>query len=165
MATNNRAQITAEPGGKEMVVTRMFDAPRELVFKANTDPRLMAQWWGPRQYTITIDKMDVRPGGQWRIVHRDAEGNEYGLHGEFREIVPPERISLTFEFEGMPGKVSVETTTFEDEGGKTKLTTRSVYDSVEDRDGMLQSGMEDGMQDSYQRLDELLERETQKTPQ
>jgi uncharacterized protein YndB with AHSA1/START domain len=163
MATEKRTQIIAAPGTKEMVVTRTFDAPRDLVFKAHTDAKWIEQWWGPRKYSVIVDRLDLRPGGSWRFLNRDKDGNEFGFHGEFREIVPPERITWTFEYEGMPGHVSVETVTFETVGGKTKLTARAVYDSVEDRDGMLQSGMEEGMNETYERLDELLERESVKT--
>src|SRR5690606_13620909 len=100
--------------------------------------------WGQRRSTTIVDKLDARPGGAWRFVERDGEGNEYGFHGEFREIVPPERITWTFEFEGMPGHVVTDTITFEDQGGKTLVKTTSLFASVEDRDGMLSSGMESG---------------------
>ncbi len=163
MANQSPTRLIAKPGEREIVMTRVFDAPRELVFKAVTDPKLLSEWWGPRIYTTTIDKMDVRPGGAWRFVQRDAEGHEYAFHGVYREIAPPERVVWTFEFEGMPGHVSVETATFEEEAGKTTFTSTSVLPSVEDRDGMLQSGMEAGATESYDRLAELLEREAEKT--
>jgi uncharacterized protein YndB with AHSA1/START domain len=163
MATNNLTKITAKPGEREVVVTRVFDAPRELVFKAYNDPKLIPQWWGPRKYTTTITKMDMRPGGAWRFVQHDSEGHEYAFSGVFREIVPPKRIVWTFEFEGMPCHVSYDSTTFEEEDGKTKVTDTSVFQSVEDRDGMLQSGMETGVKESYERLDEVLEREAERT--
>lgn len=161
MATKNPVQITAEPGGKEIVVTHVIDAPRELVFKAFTDPKLLPQWWGPARYTTTIDKLEVRPGGAWRFVHRDAEGNKYAFHGEFREISPPQRLAQTFEYEGMPGHVSLETMTLEEEDGKTKLKAVASFQSVEDRDGMFQG--EEGMIESYERLDALLQREAERT--
>ena len=101
--------------------------------------------------------MDFRPGGAWRIVHRGSDGEEYGFRGEYREIVPPERIVWTFEFEGMPGHIIVETMTFEEHDGKTTYTSSSVLDSIEDRDGMLESGMESGAAESMDRLDEYLE--------
>ena len=145
------------PSDQEIVLTRVFDAPRELVWKACTDPEAIPRWWGPRRHTTRVDKMDVRPGGAWRFVSRDAGGNEFAFHGEYREVVPPERIVQTFEFEGMPGHVSVETMTLVEHQGKTTLTTRSVFDSVEDRDGMLQSGMEAGVRETYDRLAEYLE--------
>ena len=158
-------ELKAEPGRQEMVITRVFDAPRDLVFKAYTDPDLVSQWWGPRMYTIEVEKMDVRPGGSWRTVNRDADGNEYWFHGVYHDVSPPDRIVQTFEWEGLPGHVSFETVTLEDVGGKTKLTAQSVFQSVEDRDGMLQSmkeseerGPTEVMDDIYSRLAELLGR-------
>jgi uncharacterized protein YndB with AHSA1/START domain len=145
------------PTDREIVMERVFNAPRELVFKAHTDPGLIAKWWGPRKYTTTVDKLELRVGGVWRFVQRDVEGNEYAFNGVYREIVPSERLSYTFEFEGMPGHVLIETVTFEEQDGKTRLTVTGSYQSVEDRDGMLQSGMEEGANESYERLVELLE--------
>jgi len=143
---------------RELVTTHTFDAPRELVWKAWTDPKLIPKWWGPRRYSTVVDKMDVRPGGRWRFVQRDAEGNEYGFHGEYREVVPPRRLVGTFEYEGMPGHISVETLVLEElPGGRTRWVTRSVFDTPEDRDGMLSSGMEDGMRETMDRLAELLQ--------
>jgi len=157
MSTKNSSTSTLTmPSDREIVMTRVFDAPRELVFKAYTDPKLIPQWWGQRSTTTTVDKMDVRPGGVWRFVQRDADGNEYAFNGEYKEIVPPERLAYTFEFEGMPGHVLLETVTFEEQGGKTKVKVLSLFDSVEDRDGMLQSGMEAGANESNDRLAELL---------
>ncbi len=153
--TTSSLQVTT-PSDREIVMTRVFDAPRELVFKAYTDPAVIPHWWGPRRYTTVVDKMDMRAGGAWRFVSRDADGNEFGFHGEYREVVPPERIVQTFEFEGMPGHVSVETLTLVERSGKTTLTVRSVFDSVEDRDGTLQSGMEEGLAETWERLAEYL---------
>src|SRR5216110_524177 len=99
---------------RELVTTYIFDAPSELVWKAWTDPKLIPRWWGPRRYTTTVEKMEVRPGGTWRFIQRDAEGNVYGFHGEYKEVVPPKRIVDTFEYEGMPGHVLVESATFEE---------------------------------------------------
>lgn len=151
-----KTNVIAEPGTQQITVTRILDAPRELVFKAYTDPELMPQWLGPRYLTMTIDHMEVRQGGAWRYTHRDPKGNEYGFHGVYHDVVSPERIVGTFEFEGMPGHVSLDTGTFEEQDGKTKLTLTSVFQSVADRDGMLQSGMEGGMIESLDRLEELL---------
>jgi uncharacterized protein YndB with AHSA1/START domain len=144
------------PSDREIVMTRIFDAPRDLVFEAHTSCEHMSNWWGPRKYDIASCEMDFRPGGKWRIVHR-APGEEHGFHGEFREIVPPERIVWTFEYEGMPGHVSVETLTLEEHDGKTTITTISVFDTVEERDAMLESGMESGAVETWDRLDEYLE--------
>jgi uncharacterized protein YndB with AHSA1/START domain len=152
-----KMNLIAEPGKQEIIMTRLFDAPRELVFKAYTDPNLIPQWWGPKGLTTTVDKMDVSEGGVWRFVQRDAEGNEYAFHGVYHSIVSPERLVYTFEFEGMPGHVLLATVTFEElDDGKTKLTDRSVFQSVEDRDGMLKSGMEEGAAESMDRFAELL---------
>ncbi len=152
----SKAVLTVEPARHDIVLTRQFDAPRELVFKTYTDPQAIPNWWGPRRLSTTVDHMDVRPGGTWRFVQRDADGNEYAFHGVYHEVVPPERLVATFEFEGMPGHVVLETARLEDLGGRTKLTTTSVFQTVEDRDGMVASGMEEGATESMDRLEELL---------
>jgi len=160
MTNHNQTTITAEPGKQEMVITREFDAPRELVFRAIMDPKLVSQWWGPRYLSTIVDKMDVRPGGQWRFINRDVEGNEYAFHGVYHEVLAPERVIDTFEFEGLPetGHVTLETMKLEElPGGRTRLITQSVFQSLADRDGVLQSGMESGANDTYDRLSELLE--------
>lgn len=142
---------------RELVITRVFDAPRELVFKTHTDPALIPKWWGPRGFTTTVDKMEVRPDGVWRFVQRGQDGKEYAFNGVYREVVPPERLVQTFEFEGMPGHVLLQTATFEDQGRKTKLTTTALFQSVEDRDGMLKTGMKEGATETLDRFAELLE--------
>ena len=151
-----KTMFIAEPGKQVVVITRVFDAPRELVFKTYLDPNHVPEWWGPKRLTTTVDKMEVRPGGVWRIVQSEADGNEYAFHGVYHEIVPPERLTYTFEFEGMPGHILLETVTLEEQDGKTKMTDQSVFQSVEDRDGMLQSGMEAGVIELMDRLAELL---------
>jgi uncharacterized protein YndB with AHSA1/START domain len=161
MTQNKQTTITAEPGKQEILITREFDAPRELLFKAYTDPQLIPQWWGPRNLSTEVDKLDLRPGGQWRFLNRDAQGNEYGFHGVYHEVLAPERIIDTFEFEGLPekGHVTLETMKLEElPGGRTRLIAQSVFQSVADRDGMLQSGMEAGVHDTYDRLAELLKK-------
>lgn len=160
MATKTTT-VLAEPGKQEILVMREFDAPRELVFKAFTDPTLVPQWWGPRHLSTEVDKMDVRPGGQWRFINRDAEGNEYAFHGVYHEVLAPERVIDTFEFEGLPetGHVTLETMMLEAlPGGRTKLSVQSVFQSVADRDGMLQTDMEEGVNETYDRLAELLKK-------
>ncbi len=155
----SKTKITAEPGKQEFFITREFDAPRELVFKAHTDPKLYAQWLGPRRFTMRLEKFEPKSGGTWRYISKDKAGNEYGFHGVNHEVLPPERIIDTFEFEGLPdkGHVSLETLRLEElPGGRTKLTVQAVFQSVADRDGMIQSGMEEGVNESYERLDELL---------
>lgn len=157
----NEAILTYEPNGQNICLTRVFDAPRELVFKAFTDEKLIVEWLGPRVLTMTLVTFEPKSGGNWRYIHTDSQGNEYAFRGVYHEVTAPERIIQTFEFEGLPekGHVILETARFEElEGGQTKLVMESVFQSVEDRDGMLQSGMEQGMQDSYDRLAELLER-------
>lgn len=139
-------------------MSRVFSAPRERVFRVYTDPKLIPPWWGLRSQTTTVETMDVRKGGRWRYVCRDRDGTEFAFRGEYKEVVPPERLVFTFEFEGMPGHVIQETATFEDRGGKTRLTVTSLFESVEDLDGMLQSGMESGARETWDRLDELLAR-------
>lgn len=154
--TMTRTVFIVEPGKQEIVITRSFDAPRELVFKAFTDPKLLAQWWGPRTYTTTVDKVEPWPGGLWRFVQRNGGGSEYAFHGVYHEVASPERLVYTFEFEGTPGHVALETVTLENHGGKTMLRDQLVFQSVEDRDGMVQSGMEEGNNASMDRLDTLL---------
>ena len=146
------------PTEREIRIERLFEAPRDRVFATFTDPKLIPEWWGPRNTTTIVDQMDVRRGGAWRFVMREPDGSETGFRGTYREVTPPERIVQTFEWEGMPGHVSVETATFEDLGERTKVTTVSIFHTTEERDGMLASGMESGMEETYARLDELLAR-------
>jgi uncharacterized protein YndB with AHSA1/START domain len=146
------------PGDRDIRIERVFDAPRERVFGVFTDPELISEWWGPRNTTTSVDVMDVRDGGSWRFVVTDADGSVTGFRGTYREVTPHERIVQTFEWEGMPGHVSVETAEFEDMGERTRVITTSIFHTAEERDGMLQSGMEGGMNETYQRLDELLVR-------
>jgi uncharacterized protein YndB with AHSA1/START domain len=148
------------PTDREIHIEREFDAPRDRVFAAWTDPALLPQWWGPRDTTTIVDHVDVKTGGTWRVVIRSADGSETGFRGVYREVTPPERIVQTFEWEGMPGHVSIETAEFVDLGDRTKVIATSLFHTTEERDGMLQSGMEKGMNESYQRLDELLAKQT-----
>ena len=153
------ATITT-PSDREIHCERVFDAPRDRVYAAYTDPALIPEWWGPRGMTTTVDVMDVRAGGSWRFVMPGADGSETGFRGTYREVTAPERIVQTFEWEGMPGHVSVETAEFEDLGDRTRVVTTSIFHTTEERDGMLGSGMEGGLNETYQRMDELLERLT-----
>jgi uncharacterized protein YndB with AHSA1/START domain len=148
--------VVSTPADREIVSERVFDAPRERVFAAYTDPELIPQWWGPRRMTTIVDRMEVRPGGAWRFVMREPGGEESGFRGTYREVTPPERIVQTFEWEPMPGHVIVETATFEDLGARTKVTTSSLFHTNEERDGMLASGMERGLTETHDRLAELL---------
>ena len=150
-------QITAEAGGQEIVITREFDAPPELLFRANTEPALLSQWMGPRRLAMEVDTYDVRDGGQWRFVHRAADGTGYGFRGVFHGTPSLDGIVRTFEFEGAPGHVSLETLAFEDLGnGRTRLRASAVFQSGQARDAMVESGMETGVNEGYERLDELL---------
>jgi uncharacterized protein YndB with AHSA1/START domain len=126
------------------------------VYQTHTDPNHIPRWWGPRRMTTTVDTLEVRPGGAWRFVQRDPEGNEYTFHGEFREVVPPERLVFTSEYEGMPGHILQQTIIFAEHDGKTTVSSTALFDSVEERDGMLASGMESGATESWDRLAELL---------
>lgn len=155
MSTRPTLEVTT-PTDLEILMTRDFDARRELVFRAYTDPKLIPKWWGLRAHTTTVEKMDVRPGGAWRYVCRDPEGNAYAFRGVYKEVVPPQKLVYTFEFEPMAGRIMTETLTFHEHQGKTRVTTRSTYMTKEDRDGMIASGMERGAAESYDRLEELL---------
>ena len=152
-----KANLIAEPGNHAIIMARVFNAPRELIFTVMTDLKRIPQWWGQRNTTTIVDKMDVQAGGLWRYVQRDQQGNEFAFHGVYHSITAPERVIDTFEFEGMPGHVILETMILEAQPDvTTKVTVSSVFQSVADRDGMLSSGMESGANESYDRLDELL---------
>ena len=142
----------------EVKLTRMFEAPRELVFEAFTTPKHIERWWGLRRTKTRVDVLDLRVGCRWRFVEIADDGEEYAFRGEFREIVPPEKLVYTFEYEGEPGQIVVDTLMFEDLGGRTKMTAIALFQSVEDRDGMIDAGMEFGAGESYDQLDELLEK-------
>jgi uncharacterized protein YndB with AHSA1/START domain len=160
MSSKNKIVVTAEPGKQEVFITREFDAPRELVYKAHTDPNLYAQWLGPRGYEMILETFEPHSGGRYRYIHKDQNGNEFGFHGVFHEI-SEELMIQTFEFEGLPesGHVTLDTMRLEKlPGDRTRVTIQSLFQSVSDRDGMVQSGMEHGMREGYERLDELLER-------
>ena len=154
----NKTTITAEPGKQELFIIREFEAPRELVFKAYTDPELYVQWVGPRDLTMTIEKLDSYDGGSFRFVH-ERNGHKYTFFGVYHEVLVPVRIIGTFEFDGLPetGHVILGTTKFEElPGGRSRLVHQSVFQSVNDRDGMIQSGMERGVTEGYEKLDALL---------
>lgn len=156
----NYAEITVEPGVQELIITREFNAPRGVVWKALTDPEIYKKWIGPRGLTTEIDVFQSKDGGSWRYIQKDPEGNEFAFHGVNHEVLEPERIIGTFEFEGLPekGHVLLQEVILESlPDNRTRMTSKSVFLSVEDRDGMIQSGMEEGVNESYQRLDEILE--------
>ena len=152
---SEKATVTT-PGDREILIERIFNAPRDRVWRAMTDPKLVAQWWG-RGNKLVVEKYELQRGGHWRFVEHGPEGVN-GFEGRFREVTPPERIVQTFEWDGMPGHVLVDTATLEDLGdGRTRLVTRSLFHTREDRDGMIGSGMEIGLNESYAALDRLLE--------
>lgn len=159
MSAKNKTVITAEPGKQDLTITREFDAPCELVYKAYTDPKLFVQWIGPREMTMRLETFEPHSGGNYRYIHQDPAGNEYGFHGVFHEI-SPERMIQTFEFEGLPepGHVSLDSLKLDSlPGGRTRVTIHSVYLTTADRDGMIESDMERGVNEGYERLDALLE--------
>jgi uncharacterized protein YndB with AHSA1/START domain len=149
-------KVTAEPGLPFIDIERDFEAPRDLVYRAWTDPELLVQWLGPRRLTMTIDEYDVRDGGRWRYVQREADGTAYGFHGVFHGTPSPDGMVQTFEFDGAPGHVSLDTIAFEERDGRTIARSRSVFQSVEARDAMVAAGMETGLSDGFARLDDLL---------
>ncbi len=155
----NNTIIIAEPGKQELFIVRELDAPRALVFRAYTEKELYKQWIGPRGYETLIEKFEPWSGGSWRFVQKDDKGNIFAFHGVTHEMATPERIIDTFEYEGLPekGHVILQTAKFEAlPGNRTKVTAQAVFQSVADRDGMIQSGMERGVREGFERLDELL---------
>jgi len=157
----NKTEITAPEGSCQIIITRTFDAPREKVWKAWTSPELLMQWQGPRGYETEIETYDMRPGGSYRYIQTDPDGNSYSFRGVIHGMYGQEKIVQTFEYEGLPepGHVAMDTLILtETEDGKTKATVYSVFQTPEDRDGMVQSGMEKGVVEGYERLDELLEK-------
>ena len=152
-----KTTITAPAGAPFVDMEREFDAPAALVHRAYLEPELVTQWLGPRKYEMVLDKWDARTGGQYRYVHRNAEG-EFGFHGVFHSM-DIDNMVQTFEFEGVPGHVSLDQLVIEDlPGGGSRIKSHSVFQSVADRDGMVEAGMGDGVEEGYDRLDELLEK-------
>src|SRR4026207_265721 len=145
-----KTQITAEPGLPFVDTAREFDAPRDLLFRAHSDPQLIVQWLGRDRVAMTVDRGGVRDGGAWRYTHRDQDGNEYGFHGVFHGHQSVDGMLQTFEFEGAPGRVALAWLAFEEHEGRTTLRVHSVYQSVEDRDATVASGMANGMDQGYQ---------------
>jgi uncharacterized protein YndB with AHSA1/START domain len=154
----SKTEITAEPGIPLITMTREFDAPRDLVFRAHADPDLLVRWLGPRELVTAVDRWEVRDGGTWRYVQTDPGGSTHGFHGVFHGDPSPDGIVQTFEFEGAPGHVCLQSATFTERDGKTLMRTVSSFQSVADRDAMVASGLERGVRDSGERLAELLAR-------
>jgi uncharacterized protein YndB with AHSA1/START domain len=153
-SASRKATVTT-PAEREVRIERIFDAPRERVWRAMTDPELVAQWWG-RGNKLVIERMELKRGGHWRFVEHSDHG-VHGFEGRYREVTPPSRMVMTFEWDGMPGYVAVDTVTLEDLGdGRTKVVTVALFHTNEERDGMLSSGMEGGLNESYAALDKVL---------
>lgn len=152
----SKRSLVVEPQQHSIIATVQFNAPRDLVFRVMTDPATIPQWWGPRSLTTTVDKMEPWSGGSWRYIVSDPKGNAWIFHGVYHTIEAPVRNIFTYEDEALPGQVSLETTLYEDHEGGTKVTTISVYQSIADRDAMMESGMQEGGDETMVRLAELL---------
>ncbi len=156
----NKIEFIIPPNTPFVIMKRRFNAPRERVFEAYTDPELIPQWWGPRKYTTHVDRMEVKKGGVWRYVQR-GPGGEFAFNGVYHEIITPEMLINTFEFEGLPGPghVGLIITSFEAHSNQTLLIEKSIFPSVEDRDGIVSSGMEIGSTESMDRFEEMLDKD------
>jgi uncharacterized protein YndB with AHSA1/START domain len=159
MESKNKTKITAEKDKQEFFIEREFDTPREMVFRAFNEPDLLVQWIGPDKLRMEIEKFDNKSGGSYRFLHFDEKGNQYGFNGVIHEVCFPERMIRTFEFEGLPerGHVSLETALFTElPDGRSLLKIQAVFKSAADRDGMISSGMEGGMNEGFVKLEKLL---------
>jgi uncharacterized protein YndB with AHSA1/START domain len=155
--TGSKSGLTVTlPSDLEIVMTREFQAPRRLVYEAFTRPEHLKRWWGPRYLELSVCEVDLREGGSWRFVQRAPDGQEFGFRGVYQEIAPPERLVYTFIFEPMPEHDAVVTIVFEERNGRTTLRQTTRHKTKFGRDGHLNAGMEEGVIDSYARLDELL---------
>jgi uncharacterized protein YndB with AHSA1/START domain len=157
-AANSDTFQATTPTDREIVLTRLFDAPRRLVFEAMTKPEHVKRWWGclDERYSMPVCEIDLRPGGAWRFVGRGPQG-DYAFYGVYREIAPPDRLVFTEIFEPFPDVESVVTSVFADEGGKTRLTVTALYPTEQVRDSVLQTGMTRGAGISYDRLEDLVQ--------
>ena len=156
--TASSIQVTADPGSALVITEREVAAPRDLVFRAFTEPELLRQWLGPRRLTTRVEAFEARHGGVYHYVQTDTDGTEYGFRGVFHGDPSPDHWVQTFEFLGSPGHVSLDTLELVDRGARTLVRTSTAFASVEARDGMLASGMTGGMEEGYQRLEELMAR-------
>jgi uncharacterized protein YndB with AHSA1/START domain len=156
-AANSDSFKVSTPSDREIQLTRLFDAPRHLVFEAMTKPEHVRRWWGclGEGYSVPVCEIDLRPGGKWRFVNRHPNG-EVAFYGVYREITPPERLVFTEIFEAFPDAESVVTAVFSEEGGKTRLTATAAYPSSDVRDAVIKSGMEKGAATSYDRLEDVV---------
>jgi uncharacterized protein YndB with AHSA1/START domain len=146
----------------QVVMSYVYDAPRELVWKTYNDPDMIPKFWGPRNLTTTVEKMDVKVGGEWRFVQTDEKGEKFVFYGKYLELTPPKKAVMTFEFEPWAGHVITETMTLEEMDSKTKMTTVSQFENIQDLEGMISSGMESGAVESVERMAELLQIKTLK---
>jgi len=152
----NKTMFVNEPGSQNVVITHMFDEPPDVVYKIMTDPMQIPNWWGPREMTTAIDRFELQEGGIWRFIQYDKEGKRFGFHGVYHEIEPEKRLVYTFEYEDMPGHPLLIIDTLEKIEGMTKYTELTVFPSVDERDGMVQANMQMGIEQSMERIDELL---------
>jgi uncharacterized protein YndB with AHSA1/START domain len=156
METTPRTSTMTTPGDRGIHIERIFDAPRECLWRATVEADLVARWWG-RGHSVDVVRLEAERGGRWRFVEHTPEGTTEGFEGRYSEVVPPERAVQTFEWDGMPGHPSIQTAVFEDMGdGRTKLMVDVLFFTPEERDSMLASGMKGGMDQSYEALDRLL---------
>jgi uncharacterized protein YndB with AHSA1/START domain len=154
----NETIFEVEPCTQDVIAKHEFDAKRDLVFKTYTNPKYYPQWWGPSRLDTKVKRMDVKKGGTWQIIQRDKDGSEYIFDGVFHRIEAPNEIVYTMEYEGMPGHVSLDVVDFTEHDGKTLVTERTIFESVEDRENMLKTGMEEGIRESYDRFEKLLDK-------
>ncbi len=155
MNAPQQTHVLSTPGPREILTERVFAAPAERVWAAWTDPALIVRWWGLRDSDTRVEELDLRPGGRWRFVERNQDGSEAAFRGVYREVTPPARLVYTFEYEGWPGKVLVDTVDFQEVEGGTKVLVHSLFHTTEERDGMIAAGMEKGLVQGYEALDEL----------
>jgi uncharacterized protein YndB with AHSA1/START domain len=142
----------------EVIVTEIYDAPREKVWKALTDPKYIPEWWGPRNLTTKVDKQELKEGGAWRYIQHDKAGKEFAFRGVYQTVKKPQEVSFTFEWEAMPGHVLTQTMVLEEKGKQTKAVTSIDFPSGDDMKGMLDTGMEVGTREGYERMTEILEK-------
>jgi uncharacterized protein YndB with AHSA1/START domain len=154
----NKPILTALPGSLEIKITHTFDALRDLVYKIYNDPKYIQEWWEPRNLVTTVEGMELKTGGYWRYIQRDEQNNLFGFHGVYHSLEPNQRIISTFEWEDMPGHVVLVTTDFEEQGDSTIIHEQNIFQSIEDRDGMIRAGMEQGLIEGDERFNEVLER-------
>ena len=153
----NKNNLEVERDQRAITMSRIFDAPRERIWEILTDPALVPKWWGPKNLITTVNKMELKVGGAWRYIQKDSNGNEYAYQGVYKEIDVPERLVTTSEFEPLAGHISTETLTLEElPDGRTKMTVRTTFATLEDLEGIIQAGMESGAVESWDRLEELL---------